>query len=326
MKHNRILLKFDENFQKDYRNENYQITFYFSRTSLKKQHHAIELVMKNHPFILFPNEIKTIRKQVNVDLNSDTGEMSLNESIIPWYNSSLNIVQKEAVANILQGEVRPMPYVIFGPPGTGKTVTLVETILQLVKQVPHSRILVATPSNSAANLITERIIESDVLKYDEFMRVCGMNKVKKELIPPNIIRYCGTADITEEGTDRDNFEVTESGLRKHCRAKYLSRHRLLIGTCVALGTLIQCGLEDHFTHIIIDESGQCFETAVMIPISLVEKNIGQIILAGDPMQLGPVVHSRFAADGLSQSYLARILNLAPYKPNPQVCFVDLCIT
>lgn len=117
----RILLKFDESFRKNYKNEDYEITFHFSRNPLMKQHHAIELAMKNlsHEAVLFPNEVHEKTKQTDVSLDLDNGSLLCNKSTstLPWFNPSLNIVQKQAVTNILQGVARPMPYVIVGPPG-----------------------------------------------------------------------------------------------------------------------------------------------------------------------------------------------------------------
>ena len=169
-------------------------------------------------------------------------------------------------------------------------------------------------------------MESGVLMQGEFLRLVSENSIRKETLPENIISYCATIDIAREGTTKEDVVVTASGLKMNCNAKFLKLRRVLIGTCVTLGTLMQCDFPpDHFTHIIIDESGQCLETEIMIPISFVEKCKGQIILAGDPMQLGPIVLSRYAkARGLDQSYLVRLLERSPYKPDPEVSFNCKC--
>ena len=48
------------------------------------------------------------------------------------YNTSLNERQRAAVCRIVSGQCRPTPYLLFGPPGTGKTITVVEAILQVL--------------------------------------------------------------------------------------------------------------------------------------------------------------------------------------------------
>lgn len=62
------------------------------------------------------------------------------------------------MVRILGAQGRPAPYVVFGPPGTGKTVTLVEAILQVYHlNGGNCRILACAPSNSAADLIVSYI-------------------------------------------------------------------------------------------------------------------------------------------------------------------------
>lgn len=70
-----------------------------------------------------------------------------------YFNTCLNERQQKAVHRILCAYGRPTPYILFGPPGTGKSVTVVESILQVLKQIKYSRILACAPSNSAADLI-----------------------------------------------------------------------------------------------------------------------------------------------------------------------------
>ena len=62
-----------------------------------------------------------------------------------------------AIRNILKRSSGPLPYIIFGPPGTGKTITLVEAMKQVLKKEPSARIIAAAPSNAAADLMAERL-------------------------------------------------------------------------------------------------------------------------------------------------------------------------
>lgn len=235
---------------------------------------------------------------------------------LKWINTSLNYYQKEAVRNALKGEARPLPYVIFGPPGTGKTLTLVETILQIYKLLPDSRILVATPSNSSANLIAERLLLSKILAPGDLVRLAAFHCLEEGTIPESLLPYCTTCDL-KACTPRESNPVTLK-LKISSNAVVLGRHRITVGTCIALGQLYSMGFPSgHFTHVCVDEAGQATEPEIMIPLGFLHKDWGQAILAGDPLQLGPVVTSRVSIHyGLAHSYLQRLLECFPYQRDP----------
>jgi primosomal protein N' len=72
-----------------------------------------------------------------------------------WMNPAIkkNREQKSAVRNVVNRSSFPSPYVIFGPPGTGKTTAMVEAIAQIVKLKPRAHILVTTRSNTTCDHI-----------------------------------------------------------------------------------------------------------------------------------------------------------------------------
>lgn len=177
-----------------------------------------------------------------------------------------------------------------------------------------SRIIVAAPSNSAANLITKLLSECKGLKEGEFARIVGQNSIERDLIPDELRKHCVTVDIAAPRSTSEPVNPIENGIRVQCNSEFLSLHRILISTCNTFGSLLYMKFKaDHFTHAIIDEAGQCTEPEIAIPISLLGKN-GQIILAGDPHQLGPIVHSQISKRcGLSKSLLSRLLDYIPYR-------------
>ncbi|KAI8126150.1 putative RNA helicase armi [Lucilia cuprina] len=326
---NRVLLKFNAGFQQKYNGEDYRLEFYFSRFGFRKQHFAVERVVRHlGEKFLFPSNV-SLREQPQLDVQLDEDNNIVSQgTTYKWYNESLNPIQKMAVFKILRGEVKNMPYVIFGPPGTGKTITLVETILQLIKHLPSARLLVGTPSNSSADLITTRLIESGDLCPGDFIRLVSQNQIEKELVPEHLMSYCATIDIAADGTCNDSMIVTESGLKLKCQMKFLGRHRVTISTCSTLGNFLQMDFpRGHFTHVLIDESGQCSEPEIMVAITQVSKYRGQVILAGDPLQLQAIVTNRYAGEkGLATSFLERLLARSPYLKDliryPKTCGFD----
>lgn len=189
-------------------------------------------------------------------------------------------------------------------------------------QISNSRILVATPTNSAADLITEHIIDSKFFESGDFVRLVGHNAIEREIIPEYLLQYCATISIAKPGTCKETRQVTKSGLKLNCNSNDLAIYRITIGTVNTIGSLMQLKFpRDHFTHVIIDESGQCIEPEVLIPVTFLNDMSGQVIFAGDPMQLGPVVQNRHVIDyGLDTSMLVRLFEQFPYQKDTEVCF------
>uniref|UniRef100_A0A8C9WQU1 Helicase ATP-binding domain-containing protein n=1 Tax=Scleropages formosus TaxID=113540 RepID=A0A8C9WQU1_SCLFO len=209
-----------------------------------------------------------------------------------FFNSLLNPAQREAVKRILAGECRPTPYILFGPPGTGKTITLVEAILQVYHRLPGSRVLVCTPSNSAADLICERLHDSG------FLNAASLVRVNATCRPEEVVRQ-----YSQAGED----------------IRQALFHRIVVSTCSSAGMFYQIRIcVGHFTHVFIDEAGQATEPEALIPLGLLSEKDGQIVLAGDPLQLGPVVKSRLAATyGLGMSLLERLMSRTLYSRGEQ---------
>lgn len=130
IKKNQLLLKFSDEFHSNYLGEDYKIIFKFARTKFIKQHNAIERIskkMKHNGFeYLFPTAVKSVKKlQLDVKLTDDgmVAELQMNKTkqFFGWHDKKLNDIQKRAVFNVLRGEVRMCPYIVFGPPVSEET-------------------------------------------------------------------------------------------------------------------------------------------------------------------------------------------------------------
>eukprot|EP00069_Balaena_mysticetus_P000571 bmy_14630T0 len=144
-----VTLKLNPEFEQAYNSEPMDVEFTYNRTASRRCHFALEQVV--YLGVKVSGAPKAREKE--------------------FFNPLLNENQKLAVRRILSGDCRPIPYVLFGPPGTGKTVTIIEAVLQVFHALPDSRILVCAPSNSATDLVCLRLHESQALRLGAMVRV-----------------------------------------------------------------------------------------------------------------------------------------------------------
>ncbi|KAG8931375.1 hypothetical protein FRC02_002809 [Tulasnella sp. 418] len=292
----RVGLLFHQDFRRDWQpGALCEVRFMINRIPLRRMHQALDL-----PFLprrlLFPD-------QADFDGISRPTQHQIDQ--IQPKNSQLksNPPQMEAVTAIVNQPQGAPPFVIFGPPGTGKTVTVVEAILQILEKDPAARILACAPSNPAADLIALRLIGKTV----------GQNPITpKELFRLNATyRFpISLPSLLEPYTYKDQlgrFSVTSRAA--------LESFRVVVSTCGSACVPYGVGMEaGHFTHIIIDEAGQALEPECMIPIKTMGSQKTNFILAGDPKQLGPIIRSAVARPfGFAVSYLERMMNMPVYN-------------
>ncbi|KAF7695436.1 hypothetical protein HF521_007159 [Silurus meridionalis] len=265
-------------------NMKFQVEFTVNRLTLRLQHRAVELAVQHKlKEVLFPTES-------NVPTQSLPHSLRLFDSKL-----EANLEQYTAVYNIVAGVSKPAPYLVFGPPGTGKTVTVVEAIKQVEKCLPDVHILACAPSNSAADQLCEKL-----LLHVDTHKVYRMYASSRnpEQVPPSL------QDASNLKGDLFEFPCKED----------LMTYKIVVTTVVTAGRLVTGGLPaGHFTHIFVDEAGHAVESETIIAIAgLLNAEGGQVVLAGDPRQLGPILRSPYAIKyGLGLSLLQRLMTKNP---------------
>ncbi|XP_036391211.1 DNA-binding protein SMUBP-2 [Megalops cyprinoides] len=243
---------------------------------------------------------------------------------IDFFNTSLDESQREAVSFALtQREVA----IIHGPPGTGKTTTVVEVILQAVKQ--GLKILCCAPSNVAVDNLVERLARgrTKVLRLGHPARL--LESIQKHSLDAVLAHSDNANIIADIYKDIDRAivkmkKVHDKGDRSHLRAEVKELRRelrareetaitqILKGADVILAT--NTGACDdgplkflptgHFDVVVIDECAQALESNCWIALLKARK----CILAGDYKQLPPTIKSQMAAaKGLSLSLMERLI-------------------
>lgn len=194
----------------------------------------------------------------------------------------------QAVRHIVYGSSHPAPYILFGPPGTGKTKTLVEAISQIYMQDQKSRILVCATSNAAVDELASRLIQnlsSGCWFGHHIYRIYSKSLAPEVPIEDNL-RACS------------NFD-----LHHIPNLSYLGKFRIIVATLLIGGSLRYANLpRNYFTHLFIDECGSATEIATLLPMACAPH--AKTVISGDPKQLGPVVISKYASNlGLGRYHI-----------------------
>ncbi|XP_063237788.1 putative helicase MOV-10 isoform X2 [Bacillus rossius redtenbacheri] len=265
------------------------VQFKYNRYPLQVEHRALSILKSgNGESFMLPRQ-----------------RVGLTEPVVPirlWKNRNLenNEPQMRAVTNIVNNTAYPAPYIVFGPPGTGKTVTIVEAIVQLWdrhKSDGKKHILVCAPSNAAADVIALRLL--NYVPPSSFIRLYASS--------------CFFAAVPEALRKNCNFD--ERGLCFYPTKEKIMSYSIVIVTLVTAGKLVGARVPaGHFSHVFVDECGHAVEPELLVSVAglLVGEGAsgpaGQLVLAGDPQQLGPVLRSPLAIDlGLGMSFLERLM-------------------
>ncbi|XP_075784448.1 DNA-binding protein SMUBP-2 [Pelodiscus sinensis] len=243
---------------------------------------------------------------------------------LTFYNEALDASQREAVCfSLAQKELA----IVHGPPGTGKTTTVVEIILQAVRQ--GLKVLCCAPSNIAVDNLVERLAgyKQKILRLGHPARL--LESIQHHSLDAVLARGDNAqivADIrkdidqaftktrkTQDKGEKSHFRNEIKALRKELKEReetamieILSQANVVLATNTGASSDGPLKLlpENHFDLVVIDECAQALEASCWIPLLRARK----CILAGDHKQLPPtIISDKAAAQGLSLSLMERLI-------------------
>ena len=280
----------------------------FDETSYKLMFEALDRVMKAKN-----NRLAYLR-----DLfysHQKAGRFSFEPMKFPW----LNPTQERAVNEVLWAKDVA---IVHGPPGTGKTTTLVEAINETLMR--ESQVLVCAQSNMAVDWISEKLVDRGI----NVLRIGNPTRVNDKMLGFTYERrFESHADYpqlwairkairelrknSKKGSENyhqkmDRLKSRAAEIELRINAELFGEARVIACTLVGSAHHLLEGMK--FGTLFIDEAAQALEAACWIPM----KRASRVILAGDHCQLPPTVKSIAALRaGLGKTLMERIAENKP---------------
>lgn len=280
----------------------------FDETSYKLMFEALDRVMKAKN-----NRLAYLR-----DLfysHQKAGRFSFEPMKFPW----LNPTQERAVNEVLWAKDVA---IVHGPPGTGKTTTLVEAINETLMR--ESQVLVCAQSNMAVDWISEKLVDRGI----NVLRIGNPTRVNDKMLGFTYERrFESHADYPQlwairkairelrknrkKGSENyhqkmDRLKSRAAEIELRINAELFGEARVIACTLVGSAHYLLEGMK--FGTLFIDEAAQALEAACWIPM----KRASRVILAGDHCQLPPTVKSIAALRaGLGKTLMERIAENKP---------------
>ncbi|MDY3266106.1 MAG: AAA domain-containing protein [Phocaeicola sp.] len=271
------------------------IQLYFDETSYKLMFEALRNVIsaKN-------NRLAELRDIFHGQQPSS--EFTFHPVRFPW----LNKTQEDAVNKVLHAKDVA---IVHGPPGTGKTTTLVEAIYETLHR--ENQVMVCAQSNMAVDWISEKLVDRGV----SVLRIGNPSRVNDKMLSFTYERrFESHPDYTQlwsirkairdlysqnrKGADRENIRQKINSLKDRATELEIRINESLFSearviACTLVGSANRILIGHNFGTLFIDEAAQALEAACWIPI----RKADRVILAGDHCQLPPTIKSPLALKG-----------------------------